>query len=104
LDEVLQEQETGERWSDWATAHFALSHFEEAERGFRRALQLNPDLTDAGVNFGTMLASQRRWNEAVTTFESVLPKLEPEARTAVSALCEQCREQQTAMMNHPVTY
>ena len=77
LGEVLREQETSERWSDWATAHFALSHFPEAERGFRRALELNPDLADAAVNFGTMLASLRRWDEAIASFESVLPKLEP---------------------------
>ena len=27
LDEILREQESGELWSDWATAQFALSHF-----------------------------------------------------------------------------
>ncbi len=102
LGEVLQEQETSERWSDWATAHFALSHFPEAERGFRRALELNPDLADAAVNFGTMLASLRRWDEAIASFESVLPKLDPEARTAVAALCEQCRGQRNAMTPHSV--
>ena len=45
--EVLREEETGERWSDWATVQFALRNFAEAERGFRRALQLNPNWTDA---------------------------------------------------------
>ena len=93
LDEVLHEEETSERWSDWATAHFALSHFEEAERGFRRALELSPDLTDAAVNFGTMLASLSRWGEAIAMFDGVMPKLEPEAQAAVGALAEQCRAQ-----------
>jgi len=93
LDEVLREEETGERWSDWATAQFALSHFAEAERGFRRALELNPDLADAAVNFGAMLVSLQRWREAIAMLEGVLPKLEPEARGSVSALAEQCREQ-----------
>ncbi|HLJ24574.1 MAG TPA: tetratricopeptide repeat protein [Candidatus Acidoferrales bacterium] len=93
LDEVLHEEETAERWSDWATAHFALSHFTEAERGFRRALQLNPDLPDAAVNFGTMLASLHRWQEAIDTLERSLPHLEPVPRAAVSALAGQCREQ-----------
>ena len=93
LDEVLREGETGERWSDWATAQFALSHFAEAERGYRRALELSPDLSEAAVNFGTMLVSLSRWREAIDTFDGVLPKLEPEARAVVSALAEQCRTQ-----------
>jgi tetratricopeptide (TPR) repeat protein len=93
LDEVLHEEETAERWSDWATAHFALSHFAEAERGFRRALQLNPDLLDAAVNFGTMLATVHRWQEAIDMLERVLPNLEPASWTAVSALVGQCRAQ-----------
>jgi Tfp pilus assembly protein PilF len=97
LDEVLREEETGERWSDWATAQFALRHFVEAERGFRRALELSPDLADAAVNFGAMLGSQARWEEAVAMLEGALPKLEPEGRAAVSALAEQCRAQMGAM-------
>jgi len=93
LDEVLHEEETGERWSDWATAKFALSHFAEAERGFRRALELSPDLTEAAVNFGAMLVSLSRWREAIAMLEGVLPKLEPEARAVISGLAEECRTQ-----------
>jgi Tfp pilus assembly protein PilF len=93
IDEALREEETGERWSDWATAQFALSHFAEAERGFRRALELDPDLTEAAVNFGTMLVSLSRWREAIAMLEGVLPKLEPEAQAVVSALAEKCRTQ-----------
>jgi tetratricopeptide (TPR) repeat protein len=96
LDEVLREEETAERWSDWATAQFALSHFTEAERGFRRALELDPELADASVSFGAMLVSLSRWKEAIDMFEGVLPKLQPESRAAVSALAEQCREQLNA--------
>ena len=93
LDKVLGEEETGEIWSDWATAQFALSHFAEAERGFRRALELNPELPDAAVNFGAMLVSLSRWREAAAMLEGVLPKLQPESRASVSALAEQCRAQ-----------
>jgi Tfp pilus assembly protein PilF len=93
LDEVLHEEETGERWSDWATAQFALSHYVEAERGFRRALDLDPDLVDAAVNFGTMLAGLRRWTEAIEMLERTLPKLQTDGRAAVGALIEQCQTQ-----------
>ena len=93
LDEILREQESGELWSDWATAQFALSHFSEAEHGFRRALQMSPELTDASVTFATMLVSLSRWKEAIALFDDVLPKLDPEARAAVSPLAAQCRGQ-----------
>jgi Tfp pilus assembly protein PilF len=98
LDKVLREEETGERWSDWATAQFALSQFVDAERGFRRALELNPELPDAAVNFGAMLVSLSRWKEAIAMLEGVLPKLPPETRASVSALAEQCRTQLGAMV------
>jgi tetratricopeptide (TPR) repeat protein len=91
LDEILQEKETVERWSDWATANFALGQFTEAERGFRRALELSPELADAAVTFGTMLANLGRWKEAVAMLEGSLPKLESEQRAAISAFVEQCR-------------
>lgn len=78
LDEVLREEETAERWSDWATAQSALSHFPEAERGFRRALELAPDLPEPAVNFGAMLAVLGRWAEAIVTLEGALPKLDPQ--------------------------
>jgi len=93
FDELLQEQETGEMWSDWATAQFALSNHKEAENGFRRALELTPGLPDAAVNFGAMLVGLNRWKEAVDMLEGVLPKLQPEERNSVSALVEQCRAQ-----------
>lgn len=99
LDEILREEETGERWSDWATSHFALSEFDQAERGFRRALELNPNWTEAAVNFGTMLASLGRWKEAIAMYEGVLPKLEPAARAMVQSLLEQCRVKLSAAAN-----
>jgi predicted Zn-dependent protease len=101
LDEVLRQQESGELWSDWATVQFALSHFAEAEQGFRRALKLSPELTDASVTFATMLVTLSRWKEAIALFDDVLPKLDPEARVAVSSLAEQCRGQVGAVAAVP---
>jgi tetratricopeptide (TPR) repeat protein len=93
LDEVLRTEETAEYWNDWATAQFALKHFQEAERGFRRSLELNPDLPDTAVNFGVMLGAQSRWIEAAEMLESALPKLDPKGRATVSGLAQQCRAQ-----------
>lgn len=93
LDEALREEETGERWSDWATAQFGLDHFAEAERGFRRALELDPGMSDAAVNFGIMLSSQARFKEALELFELALPALEGEGRITVQNFIQQCRTQ-----------
>ena len=93
LEEVIREEETGERWSDWATAQFALSRFPEAERGFRRALELTPGLPEAAINFGAMLVSLNRWREAIDMLEGALPMLQPDGRSSVIALIEQCRAQ-----------
>lgn len=93
LDELLRVEETAERWSDWATAQFGLDHFAEAERGFRRALEMNPEMPEAAVNFGMLLSSQGRCAEAVELFERALPGLEGEGRSAVENFIVQCRAQ-----------
>jgi|SRR5579863_1345041 len=101
LEEILGEEETGERWSDWATAQIARGHFAEAERGFRRALELSPESSDAAVNFGTLLASLHRWEEAITMLERALPRLEPQGRTVVSSFVEHCRAQIATTAQRP---
>jgi Tfp pilus assembly protein PilF len=90
LDELLHTEETAERWSDWATAQYGLSQFAEAERGFRRALELDPGMSDAAVNFGMLLSSQGRYGEALAFFEKALPKLAGEGRTVVQDFIQQC--------------
>ena len=94
FEEILREEENSEFWNDWATAQFALSRYPEAERGYRRALEMDPDSTEAAVNYATLLAGLARWAEAIGLFDRVVPHLAPENRTAVSELAEQCRAQQ----------
>ncbi len=103
LDKVLREEETGECWSDWATAQFALNHYADAERGFRRALELNPEMPEAAVNFGAMLVTLNRWSEAIAVLEGILTKLEPDARLSVNALVEQCRTKLGVVTETPAT-
>ena len=90
LDEILRVEETAERWSDWATAQYGMNQFAEAERGFRRALELDPELSEAATNLGMLLSSQKRWAEAVEMFERALPKLAGETRATVETFIAQC--------------
>jgi tetratricopeptide (TPR) repeat protein len=93
LDDLLHREETAELWSDWATAQFGLGRLDEAEKGFRRALELDPGMSEAALNFAAMLFSQQRCAEAVGLFERALPKLEPKERGIVSEFIERCRGQ-----------
>jgi GT2 family glycosyltransferase/SAM-dependent methyltransferase/glycosyltransferase involved in cell wall biosynthesis len=64
LREVLGQQESSELWNDWAGIQHTLGHVEEAEAGFRMALQLDPDKLQAALNLGALLAAQKRFREA----------------------------------------
>lgn len=50
FEECLQQAETSEVWNDWATAHFASGRVQEAREGLKRALQLDPQNTQAVDN------------------------------------------------------
>jgi hypothetical protein len=52
---------------------------------------MSPELADAAVTFGTIIANLGRWREAAAMFEGALPKLEREQRATTSAFVEQCR-------------
>ncbi|HEY1464242.1 MAG TPA: methyltransferase domain-containing protein [Terriglobales bacterium] len=54
LSGVLQTNQSSEIWNDWATAQAGAGELVDAEKGYRRALQLDPNNTQAARNL-TML-------------------------------------------------
>jgi len=103
IERALGEQETGERWSDWGAVQRALGHRENAERGFRKALELDPKLEVAATNLGVLRseaellerreaarvsppvsASERAVIEAHRRFSSALAELRGVARSLVA--------------------
>ena len=90
LMEALREQESSEVWNDWATALNVWAS-SEAERGYRRALELDPENRQAAANLGVLLAGQRRVAEAVPFLKRGLPRLDEPQRQAVRAILEQCQ-------------
>lgn len=58
LAEALTEEETSTRWNDWATMQLTCNHLEEAEQGYRRALELNPQNLQAQTNLRIFLARE----------------------------------------------
>ena len=91
LAEALKEQETCERWNDWATASFLAGRPVEAERGYRCALDLDPCDAQAAANLGVVLTGQKRLAEATPYLENSLQRLDEPQRTVVDQLLLQCR-------------
>jgi Flp pilus assembly protein TadD len=76
--EALAQEETCERWNDWAVAQFTRNQFAEAEQGFRYALELDPANLEVAGNLGVLLVECEREYEAI-------PFLQQAASTANSA-------------------
>lgn len=69
LADALKTRETSELWNDWATAQLMLGDTVDAEEGYRRALELDPQNACAAGNLGIQLASGGRIPEAVPLLE-----------------------------------
>lgn len=63
--EALAQEETCERWNDWAVAQFTRSQLAEAEQGFRYALELDPANLEVAGNLGVLLVECEREHEAI---------------------------------------
>lgn len=82
LRQALGDAESGELWSDWATIQFRRGQTDEAEAGYRIALERNPREAQAAANLGAMLTSQGRTPEALPFLERGLAAMTPEQRAA----------------------
>ncbi|HEY1801504.1 MAG TPA: glycosyltransferase [Terriglobales bacterium] len=91
LGEALGDEESGELWNDWATAQFQLSKSEEAEEGYRRALELDDKNGEAALNLGVLLKHSGRSGEAIEWFERAARYLAGPDRSSVIAMQEECR-------------
>jgi tetratricopeptide (TPR) repeat protein len=90
FDQALREQETSERWNDWAAALHQCGDSAQAERGFRRALDLDPSNLQAAANLGALLAQSSRPAEAISFLARSLSGVGAAERSAVESLLRQC--------------
>jgi glycosyltransferase involved in cell wall biosynthesis len=86
LQELLEAGETPDLWNDWAAVQLGLGEVKHAEKGFCRALELDPDNTDATINLGVMLLNRGDSARALPLLMSVLPLLPAEYRQIVNAM------------------
>jgi tetratricopeptide (TPR) repeat protein len=91
--EALAERETSECWNDWATAQLACQAMEDAEAGYLRALELDPENFEPLVNLGAVYINRGRVPEALPLLRRAVPHLVAEQQRAICALIRECEEQ-----------
>jgi glycosyltransferase involved in cell wall biosynthesis len=89
---ALDERESSDGWSDWATIQLACGRTADAEHGFRRSLALDGENASASLKLGVLLAGQGRIREAIPILEQALLGAAPEDRESIRSLLKQCRE------------
>lgn len=77
-------------WSDWAAVQASLGQFQDAERGFRAALQLDPCSVEAVENLGALLFARRSYAEAVPLLRKALLSAPPKKRAVIEEILAQC--------------
>jgi glycosyltransferase involved in cell wall biosynthesis len=85
LEELLKAGDTSELWNDWAMVNLAAEDLHKAELGFTRALELDPENTDATANLGLLLLGRDRIR-GTALLKKVLPALPEDQRNVVEAL------------------
>ncbi len=91
LAKSLLEEQSSERWNDWATAKFLAGQAVDAEGGYRRALELAPDNLLALSNLGVLLAGQGRYSEAEPLLEFALERSKGEEDKKMRPILEACK-------------
>jgi Tfp pilus assembly protein PilF len=91
LGECLLQEQTSERWNDWATARFFAGRSVEAEGGYRRALEMSSQNAQAAENLGALLASQGRGDEAIPFLETAISLAVGKASPALTQLLADSR-------------
>ena len=95
LQYLLKQNENAELWNDWATVQFFRGVTPDAERGYMRALELEPSNQEAEINFGILLAATGREVEATPLLQHGVKSLKGEPRKKIMKILDQCKRKAT---------
>ena len=101
VGESLAEGETSEAWNDWAVMQGATKHPQEAEEGYRRALELDPAFLQAQSNLGLLCWELGRIDEALECLEDFAAKNRGNVPQQVAAALAECRARQKSLPKNP---
>lgn len=102
LGELLEAEESAEVWNDWATAQLLCSQIVDAERGYRRALEMDPSNNRAAGNLGALLAKNGYIAEALPFLQIAAKTSSGEEREQLLRLI-QCYRHQLAKASSKTT-
>lgn len=91
FEKAIRERETSEAWNDWASAVHLTGDLAGAEKGFRRALELDRSSQQAAANLGVLLVNAGRPEEAITYLYRSLPGADEAQRPGIEDYIQQCR-------------
>jgi len=91
--DALKQEETCERWCDWATARLACNNATDGERGLRRALVSHPSNNLANLKLGVLLASLGRCAEALPYLEHYATRTNGPDHAEVMEMMGVCQSQ-----------
>ena len=77
-------------WSDWAAVQASMGQFQDAERGFRAAMQLDPCSKEAAENLGALLFARGSLAEAVPLLRNALLSASAEKRAVIEEMLARC--------------
>ncbi|HXJ92356.1 MAG TPA: tetratricopeptide repeat protein [Terriglobia bacterium] len=95
MAEVVREEETGERWNDLASALAGCRRYAEAERGYRRAIELGDPAGHATTNLAVVLVQTQQYAPAIPLLEQAIKNATQEGVEALAKLLTLCHHRQT---------
>jgi len=90
LSDGIAQAPSAKLWNDWAAVQVSLGQFQDAERGFRAALQLDPCSTQAAENLGALLFARGCHAEAAPLLQQSLAGASAKTRLVIQEMLAQC--------------
>jgi SAM-dependent methyltransferase/thioredoxin-like negative regulator of GroEL len=98
---VLTQEQTSETWNDWAMVQLALGRSQDAEHGFRKALQLDQSYNKAAANLGILLFTSTRFNESAPFLQKALPEANNQEREMLTRMIAKCEAKKAPSQTAP---
>lgn len=90
LSEEISEAPSAKLWNDWAAVQVSLGQLQDAEQGFRAALQLDPDSRQAAENLGALLFARGSYPEAAPLLRQSLANAPAQTRPVIEQILARC--------------
>src|SRR5271165_1939758 len=88
---ALKELDSSELWNDWAATHFNLGNKDEAEAGFRCALDADSKNSLAVLNLAALLVAVNNGADAAAILQNALPLFSAEQAKIAENLLQKAR-------------